>query len=88
LLKDTDGKFHLNYFGEMRRHASNAPLTTKMAMEWKRAHMATIDAAIASADSARKMATTAQARTAAFKIRRKWTWFKEQFEMATTDIVL
>lgn len=73
LLQDTDGLWHLNYFGSMLRHSSDGPIDAEQAKRWKRAHMNTIDATIANTDG---------------RIREKWSWFKTQFENATAEIQL
>jgi hypothetical protein len=73
LLQDVDGRRHLNYFAEMIRHSSNRPVDDEQARRWKRAHLATIDAAISALahDPHR---------------RGKWVWFKARFEAAYADI--
>src|ERR1700738_2452509 len=46
LLKDTDGRWHLDYFAEMIRHSSNGPIDDEHARRWKCAHLKTIDTTI------------------------------------------
>jgi hypothetical protein len=73
LLQDVDGRWHLNYFAEMIRHSSNGPIDDEQARRWKRAHIATIDAAIeALAHDPHR--------------RGKWIWFKARFEEAYAHI--
>jgi hypothetical protein len=73
LLQDVDGRWHLNYFAEMIRHSSNGPLNEEQARRWKRAHLATIDAAI------KALAHDPHRRG-------KWVWFKARFEEAYAHI--
>lgn len=75
LLKDVDGRWHLNYFAEMIRYSCNAPITDEHAKRWKRAHLATIDNAINEAND-----------SANTRVADKWTWFKAEFEKATASI--
>lgn len=72
LLQDADGLWHLNYFDEMIRHASDGPIDDEQAKRWKRAHLATIHSAIDMASNAR--------------VAEKWMWFKTRFEEATAAI--
>jgi hypothetical protein len=73
LLRDADGRYHLNYFPEMIRHSSNRPIGDEHSKRWKRAHLATIDAAInALADDPHR--------------RGKWIWSKARFEEAYAHI--
>jgi hypothetical protein len=74
LLRDMDGRLHLNYFAEMIRHSTTGPLDDKHARRWKRAHLSTIDAKI---DAASAVDT---------RIVEKWIWFKAQFERATAHV--
>jgi hypothetical protein len=71
LLQDSDGCWHLNYFGAMLRHSSDGPIDDEQARRWKRAHLTTIEAEIAGSDG---------------RIREKWLWFKRHFENATAAI--
>jgi hypothetical protein len=71
LLQDADGCWHLNYLSAMLQHSSDGPIDEEQAKRWKRAHLATIDAAIAANEGA---------------VVEKWIWFKDQFEKATIDI--
>ncbi len=73
LLRDADGRWHLNYFKAMLQHSSTGPIDEEQAKRWKRAHLSTIDRQMAQNDG---------------RIREKWVWFKQQFELATADIVL
>lgn len=73
LLQDADGRWHLNYFAEMIRHASNGPISDEQALRWKRAHIATIDAAV------KALAHDPHRRG-------KWVWFKARFEEAYAHI--
>jgi hypothetical protein len=73
LLQDVDGRSHLNYFAEMIRHSSNRPIDDEQARRWKRAHLATIDAAI------KALARDPHRRG-------KWVWFKARFEEAYANI--
>ena len=73
LLQDSDGLWHLNYFGSMIRHSADGPIETENAKRWKHAHMDTIEAAIAKTDG---------------RIREKWIWFETHFENATAEIQL
>ena len=73
LLQDADGRWHLNYFSAMLQHSSDGPIDEEQAKRWKRAHLATIDAAIAANANASAVAS-------------KWIWFKAQFETATANI--
>jgi hypothetical protein len=75
LLHDADGRWHLNYFAEMLRHSSNGPIDDEHPKRWKRAHLATIDAAIEAANALGDA-----------RIAEKWIWFKARFEEATADI--
>jgi hypothetical protein len=71
LRQDTDGRWHLNYFSAMLQHSSDGPIDEEQAKRWKRAHLDTIDTAIAANEGV---------------VVDKWIWFKEQFEKATADI--
>lgn len=75
LLRDTDGRWHLNYFTEMIRHSSSGPTDDEHAKRWKCAHLKTIDAAINEADALGNA-----------RIAEKWIWFKAQFEKATVHV--
>jgi hypothetical protein len=75
LLRDADGRWHLNYFAEMIRHSSNGPIDDEHAKRWKRVHLKTIDAAI---DAANALGDA--------RIAEKWIWFKGRLEQATAHI--
>jgi hypothetical protein len=75
LLRDADGRWHLNYFSEMIQHSSNGPIDDEHAKRWKCAHLATIDAAI---DAAIALGNA--------RIAEKWIWFKARFEKGTAHI--
>jgi hypothetical protein len=77
LLQDKDGRWHLDYFGQMIRHSSNGPIQDDHAKRWKAAHLATVNAAI---DAANALGDV--------HIAGKWIWFKAQFERATPQITL
>jgi hypothetical protein len=65
LLKDADGKWHLNYFAGMLSRASNVSA-------WKRAHLDRINREI---EKLRGEAGTLAERRVA-----KWEWFRDRFE--------
>lgn len=75
LLQDADGRWHLNYFGEMIRHSSKGAIDDEHAKRWKRAHLVTIQAAI---DAANALGDA--------HIAEKWIWFKSRFDKATANI--
>jgi hypothetical protein len=79
LLRDVDGKWHLNYFSVMVRQAMHPPPNTVgQATFWKRAHLGRISEII---DQLRASRTETSSSRAA-----KWEWFKGQFEAAASLI--
>jgi hypothetical protein len=72
LTKDTDGQWHLNYFTEMVRQAISPPPDERAAV-WKRSHLELI---------AREFAALGEAGDGRAA---KWEWFKERFELATSE---
>ena len=79
LLRDTDGRWHLNYIKGMMRHAAPpGPTALDEAAAWKRAHLHTINRAI---EELRGSSASEAARRAA-----KWEWFKTQFEATTARL--
>ncbi|MBV9627406.1 MAG: hypothetical protein JO230_04835 [Xanthobacteraceae bacterium] len=73
LLRDVDGRWHLNYFADMIQHSTNGPIDDEQAQRWKSAHLVTINAAIEGLahDPHR---------------RGKWVWFKARFEEAYAHV--
>lgn len=77
LAQDTDGKWHLNYIAEMVRQA-DLPGPTATSNQWRHDHLERIDAEIMRLRSSSEPRASRQAK--------KWEWFKQQFETATTHL--
>ncbi len=76
LLRDRDGRWHLNYFTAMMRHAAPpSPDAWDQALAWKQRHLARIEQEIGILKVLD--ANDGRDRTG------KWEWFKERFEVAT-----
>ena len=75
-LRDTDGKWHLDYFAGMvrdaRQHGSDITL-------WRGTHTARIDQEI---ERLRQDGSN----SAALRAAEKWEWFRRQFEAAAADV--
>ncbi len=75
LLRDSDGQWHLNYFGQMARHAiPSGPDSIDGAIRWRQAHLTLIDQNIE--ELRRNSPDRAE----------KWQWFRERFDHATSRL--
>jgi hypothetical protein len=77
ILTDRDGIFHLNYLWRMvGESASSGPTFLSEREKWKSRSVKTIDRTITRLWAAERWNEYA-----------KWQWFKEQFNLATRDII-
>jgi len=74
LLRDDDGQWHLDYFGEMIRTVPDAATTLEHASQWKSAHLTRIDQEL----EALRAAGAANATS-------KWSWFKQRFDASNVQ---